>query len=79
MATMIFATMVLPQTFMKIEWRYIIAGYMYLYYFFAFHFCETFLVDSPEGKKSILEKTDFLIGLAVFMLVYLTCSFTFLA
>ena len=77
-AMLIFATLVLPETFMKIEWRYVIAGYMCLYYFFSFHFCEMFFIGST-GEKNILENTNFLIGLAIFMMVYLTCSFTFLA
>lgn len=77
-ALLIFLSMVLPETFMKIEWRYVYAGYMILYYFFTFHFVGS-LAKSREDRIQILENSYYLTALSVFSFVYLTCSFTFLA
>ncbi len=70
--------LVLPETFMKIEWRYILPGYFIIYYLFTFAFVDPVLVDK-EKRIALLEKTYYLILLCVFMFLYLMMSFTFLA
>ena len=63
---------------MKIEWRYIIAGYIALYYCFAFHFVGD-AMEKADGRRAILQESNYLAGLAIFSFLYLTCSFTLLA
>lgn len=70
--------LVLPETFMKIEWRYIFAGYIMIYYFFSFYFCDD-LLKGKENRQSLFENTNYISSLALFSIVYMTCSFTFLA
>ncbi|MBP5223308.1 MAG: hypothetical protein J6Z35_09145 [Lachnospiraceae bacterium] len=77
-AGLVIGLLVLPETFMKIEWRYIMAGYFMIYYFFTFAFVGP-LVQERREREWLFEKTDYLPGLAVFMFAYLTMSFMFLA
>ncbi|MBO6115323.1 MAG: hypothetical protein J6P57_09740 [Lachnospiraceae bacterium] len=78
MAGLIFAFIILPETFMKIEWRYIITGYFLIYYFFAFYFIVP-LMENKEERMHFFDKTGYLTRLSVFMVSYMTLSFMFLA
>ncbi len=77
-AALVFVLTVLPETFMKIEWRYLMSGYFTIYYFFAFHFVGP-LATETDKRTELLSKTGYLWGLGVFMFTYLTMSFMFLA
>ena len=77
-AWIVFLSMVFPETFMKIEWRYVIAGYMLLYYYLTFHFAGPF-IESEKNRKEVLQGSSFLIWSSVFSFLYLTCSFTLLS
>lgn len=70
--------LVLPETFMKIEWRYVLPGYFLLYYFFTYAFFGP-LFEIKEYRKDFFEKTNYLPALAVFMFAYLSMSFILLA
>lgn len=70
--------LVLPETFMKIEWRYVFAGYMMLYYFFSYHFMNDVIL-SRDRRVAILENSGFLVAFVLFAVAYFTCSFTLLA
>ena len=74
----IFVALVLPETFIKIEWRYLFAGYIALYYCFAFHFVGD-AMEKADERRAILQESNYLAGLAIFSFLYLTCSFTLLA
>ena len=78
MAGLIMVLTVLPQTFMKIEWRYIMIGYFVIYYFFAFYFMEPLLLERRK-RRTLLLQTDYLMKLSIFMFTCLTLSFLFLA
>lgn len=70
--------LVLPQSFLKIEWRYILAGYFMIYYFFTYAFAGHLLEDK-QARRCLPEKSNYLISLALFMFGCLTMSFIFLA
>jgi magnesium-transporting ATPase (P-type) len=78
MAGLVFVLTVLPQTFMKIEWRYVMIGYFLIYYFFAFYFVGP-LLQERKKRRTLLMQTDYLMKLSIFMFVCLTLSFLFLA
>lgn len=78
LAVLVFIFLVLPETFMKIEWRYVFAGYMMIYYFFTFHFVGE-LVQSKDKRVNLLEQSRFVPAFVVFALAYFTFSFIFLA
>lgn len=75
---LVFVFLVLPETFMKIEWRYVFAGYMMLYYFFSYHFMNDMIL-SRDSRVAILENSGFLVAFVLFAIAYFTCSFTLLA
>ena len=69
---LLFLSIVLPETFVHMEWRYIIAGYAFLYYMFAFYFIgDTVLV--PGGYKKLIEESNYL----PFMLITIFIMFCF--
>ena len=78
LALLVFVFLVLPETFMKIEWRYVFAGYMMLYYFFTFHFVGPFL-QSREDRTELIESSRFVMAFVIYAFVYFACSFTLLA
>lgn len=47
--------LVLPQMFVHVEWRYFLASYILLYYFFAYRFVGEWLL-CPEGRKQLIDK-----------------------
>lgn len=72
MSLLLFLSIVLPETFVHMEWRYIIAGYAFLYYMFAFYFIgDTVLV--PGGYKKLIEESNYL----PFMLITIFIMFCF--
>lgn len=77
-AGLIFLLLVIPETFMKIEWRYVLSGYFIIYYFFSYHFVVPLFRDQQERVK-LARETNYLSYLAVLMFACLTLSFMFLA
>ncbi|MGI6653642.1 MAG: hypothetical protein ACOX55_05995 [Christensenellales bacterium] len=51
LGAIIFIILVLPQVWTKIEWRYILSGYLFIYYMFAFHFLRDIVFDKEERNK----------------------------
>ena len=47
-AIILFLSIVLPETFMKIEWRYVITGYIILYYMFSYHFIGEIILNKEK-------------------------------
>ena len=70
--------LVLPETFLKMEWRYVLPGYFMIYYFFTYAFVVP-LLENKEFRKELLTKTRYLTELAIFAFCYFTLSFILLA
>lgn len=77
-AGLIFSTIVLPETLMKIEWRYIFAGYVWLYYIFAYHFIYEIVLDKNEYRK-LIDKTNYFPFVIVSIFIMFCFSFSFCA
>lgn len=52
-ATLFFG-LVIPQMIVHVEWRYFLASYLYLYYLFAYYFCELVIDKSSRKVGSYL-------------------------
>ena len=78
MAGLVFALLVVPETYMKIEWRYVIAGYFMIYYFFSFYFVDRLVADGKEAI-SVMQERNYSAKLCAFVFIYLTMSFMLLA
>lgn len=74
----VFLTLVLPETFTKIEWRYIFPGYLVLHYIFAYHFIGECMLDIKEYKK-LMEKSNYLPFIVVSIFLMFCFSFSFCA
>lgn len=78
MAWLIFLTILLPETFGHMEWRYVIAGYVFLYYIFAYHFIGDVVLDKNEYKK-IIEDSNYLPFIIITIFIMFCFSFSSIA
>ena len=77
-AVFIFLTIVLPETIMKIEWRYILAGYLFLYYIFVYHYIGDNIFDKKE-YKNLVENSNYMAFIIVTIFLMFCFSFSFCA
>ncbi|WP_155832620.1 hypothetical protein [Butyrivibrio sp. AE3006] len=71
----LFASLVLPEMIMNIEWRYFISIYILLYYFYAYHFWECLSDDNGDIKAAFRREEYFiclLIGIVMSFLLSLS-------
>ncbi len=77
-AGFIFLTIVLPETLMKIEWRYILAGYLFLYYIFAYYYIGENICEKKEYKR-LMENSNYMIFMIVAIFLMFCFSFSLCA
>lgn len=77
-AIILFLSIVLPETFMKIEWRYVITGYIILYYMFSYHFIGEIILNKEKYKK-LAEGNTYFPFIVFSVLILFSFSFSFCA
>lgn len=66
--------LILPQTFVHIEWRYFLPGYVVIYYVFAYFFSDV-LIDKDVAKKVFSGNYLFCLSLFMFLMQWISTTF----